>query len=451
MTTKHSERGGAGERSGAITLLRGASIMGGEVRDLAIRDGVLIDPASIDDDARDAVEVVDASGLVALPGLVDLHTHLRQPGGEQAETVATGVRAAAAGGYTCVFAMANTSPVADTQAVVEQVHRLGLEAGLATVRPIGAVSVGLAGERLADMGMLAGSAARVTVFSDDGHCVADAELMRRALEHAASLGAVIAQHAQDPALTRGSVMHESPLAAELGLTGWPSVAEASIVARDAMLAEATGARLHVCHVSTLETVEVVRAAKQRGIAITAEVTPHHLLLTEELVRSYDARYKVNPPLRADRDVRALREALADGTIDIVATDHAPHAPEAKQAAFADAAFGMVGLETALGAVQLAMVETGLLDWAGVARVMSTAPAEIGQEPGYDAPLEVGSRAHVVLLDPAARRIIEPTALRGRSANSPFLGVELPGSVLHVWHGGRRTVAEGELQLEEAAR
>ena len=316
--------------------------------------------------------------------------------------------------------------------------RLGLEAGLATVRPIGAVSVGLAGERLADLGLLAGSAARVTVFSDDGHCVADAELMRRALEHAAALDAVIAQHAQDPALTRGAVMHEGPLSAELGLTGWPSVAEASIVARDAMLAELAGARLHVCHVSTVATVEVVRAAKARGIAITAEVTPHHLLLTEELVRSYDARYKVNPPLRTDRDVQALREALADGTIDIVATDHAPHAPEAKQTAFADAAFGMVGLETALSAVQQTMVETGLLDWAGVARVMSTAPAEIGREPGYDAPLEVGSPAHVLLVDPRARGTVE---LKGRSTNSPFLGVELPGRVLHVWHHGRRTVAD----------
>ncbi|WP_306232419.1 dihydroorotase [Agrococcus beijingensis] len=428
------------------TLLTGAAVLGGAPRDLAIDGGVLVDPATIDPATtdRDGVEVVDASGLIALPGLVDLHTHLRQPGGEQAETIASGVRAAAVGGYTCVFAMANTNPVADTPAVVEQVHRLGLDAGLATVRPIGAVTVGLAGERLADMTMLARSAARVTVFSDDGKCVADAELMRRALEHAASLGAVVAQHAQDPALTRGSVMHESPLAAELGLTGWPSVAEASIVARDAMLAEATGARLHVCHVSTRETVEVVRAAKARGIAITAEVTPHHLLLTEELVRSYDGRFKVNPPLRAERDVQALREALADGTIDIVATDHAPHAPEAKQTAFADAAFGMVGLETALGVVQQAMVETGLLDWAGVARVMSTAPAAIGREPGYDAPLEIGSPAHVVLIDPAARAVVETGHLKGRSANSPFLGVELPGRVLHVWHGGRRTVAAGEV-------
>lgn len=426
----------AGQTAVVIT---GARVLGGEVRELAISGGTLVDPDTID---RDTAAVLDASGLIALPGLVDLHTHLRQPGGEQAETVASGVRAAAAGGYTCVFAMANTNPVADTPAVVEQVHRLGLEAGLATVRPIGAVTVGLAGERLADMTMLARSAAGVTVFSDDGHCVADAELMRRALEHAAALGAVVAQHAQDPALTRGSVMHESPLAAELGLTGWPSVAEASIVARDAMLAEATGARLHVCHVSTLETVEVVRAAKARGIAITAEVAPHHLLLTEQLVRGYDARYKVNPPLRADRDVRALREALADGTIDIVATDHAPHAPEAKQTSFADAAFGMVGLETALSVVQESMVETGLLDWSGVARVMSTAPAAIGREPGYDAPLTAGSPAHVVLVDPATRTVLGPAHLQGRSTNSPFLGVELPGRVAHVWHGGRRTVADG---------
>ncbi len=421
------------------TLLTGARVLGGEVRDLAIHDGALVDPASID---RDAAEVVDAAGLVALPGLVDLHTHLRQPGGEQAETVASGLRAAAAGGFTCVFAMANTTPVADTPAVVEQVHRLGLESGLATVRPIGAVTVGLRGERLADMLMLHRSAAGVTVFSDDGHCVADAELMRRALEHAASMDAVVAQHAQEPSLTRGAQMHEGALSAELGLAGWPAVAEAAIVARDALLAELAGARLHVCHVSTAQTVEVVRAAKARGVRITAEVTPHHLLLTEELVRSYDGRYKVNPPLRPEADVLALREALADGTIDIVATDHAPHAPEAKQAAFAEAAFGMVGLETALGVVQLACVETGLLDWAGVARVLSTAPAAIGREPGYDAPLEVGSPAHVVLVDPAARRTIEVGHLHGRSANSPFLGVELPGEVRHVWHAGRRTVRDG---------
>lgn len=427
------------------TLLTGAAVLGGEPRDLAIEDGVLVDPSAID---RDRAEVVDATGLVALPGLVDLHAHLRQPGGEQAETVASGVRAAAAGGFTCVFAMANTNPVADTPAVVEQVHRLGLEAGLATVRPIGAVTVGLAGERLADMTMLARSAARVTVFSDDGHCVHDAELMRRALEHAAALDAVVAQHAQDPALTRGAVMHEGPLSAELGLGGWPSVAESSIVARDAMLAELAGARLHVCHVSTAETVEVVRAAKARGVRITAEVAPHHLLLTEELVRSYDARFKVNPPLRTDADVRALREALADGTIDIVATDHAPHAPEAKLSAFADASFGMVGLETALSVVQVAMVETGLLDWAGVARVMSTTPAAIGREPGYDAPLEVGSPAHVVLVDPAARAVVEERHLKGRSANSPYLGRELPGRVLHVWHAGRRTLAAGEIVTGE---
>lgn len=431
------------DRSAAAdaTLITGASILGRAVGDIGIADGVFVDPADID---RDTARVIDASGLIALPGLVDLHTHLRQPGGEQAETIASGVRAAAAGGYTCVFAMANTTPAADTQAVVEQVHRLGIEAGLATVRPIGAVSVGLAGERLADMGMLAGSAARVSVFSDDGHCVADAELMRRALEHAASLDAVIAQHAQDPSLTRGSVMHEGPLAAELGLTGWPSAAEAAIVARDAMLAEVAGARLHVCHVSTVETVEVVRAAKARGIAITAEVTPHHLLLTEELVRSYDARYKVNPPLRADRDVHALREALADGTIDIVATDHAPHAPEAKQAAFADAAFGMVGLETALGVVQEAMVETGLLDWAGVARVMSTTPAAIGREPGYDAPLAIGAPAHLVLVDATVRRTFDSGQLKGRSSNSPFIGIELPGRVQHVWHKGRPTVIDAEI-------
>lgn len=421
-------------------VVRGARILGGDAADLTIVDGTItaIGSASATADAT----VIDADGLVALPGLVDLHTHLREPGFEQSETVATGVRAAAAGGYAAVFAMANTKPVADTVAVVEQVAELGRRAGLAHVQPIGAVTVGLQGERLADLGMMARSAAQVRVFSDDGHCVHDAQLMRRALEYVAPFDGVIAQHAQEPSLTVGAQMHESPLAGELGLGGWPSVAESSIVARDVLLAEATGGRLHVCHVSTAETVDVLRWAKARGIRVTAEVTPHHLVLTEEEVRGYDARFKVNPPLRAASDVEALRVALADGTIDVVATDHAPHPVEAKQAAWADAAMGMVGLETALAVVQESMVETGLLDWAGVARVMASTPARIGRLDGFGGAIEVGAPAHLALVDPAGRTPIGTEHLHGRSTNSPFLGRSLPGRVVHTVFQGRRTVLDG---------
>ncbi|QCR19313.1 dihydroorotase [Agrococcus sp. SGAir0287] len=421
-------------------VVRGARILGLDAADLTIEDGVVtaIGTASAPADAT----VLDADGLVALPGLVDLHTHLREPGFEQSETVATGVRAAAAGGYAAVFAMANTKPVADTVAVVEQVAELGRRAGLAHVQPIGAVTVGLAGERLADLGMMARSAAQVRVFSDDGHCVHDAQLMRRALEYVAPFDGVIAQHAQEPALTVGAQMHESPLSGELGLAGWPSVAESSIVARDVLLAEATGARLHVCHVSTAETVDVLRWAKARGIRVTAEVTPHHLVLTEEEVRGYDARFKVNPPLRAASDVEALRAALADGTIDVVATDHAPHPMEAKRAAWADAAMGMVGLETALAVVQEAMVDTGLLDWAGVARVMASAPARIGRLEGFGGAIEVGAPAHLALVDPHGSTPVDLEHLHGRSTNSPFLGRTLPGRVVHTVYRGRATVQDG---------
>ncbi|GAA2173384.1 dihydroorotase [Agrococcus versicolor] len=421
-------------------IVRGARILGGSAADLTIEDGTItaIGTASASADAT----VVDADGLVALPGLVDLHTHLREPGFEQSETVATGVRAAAAGGFTAVFAMANTRPVADTVAVVEQVAELGRRAGLAYVQPIGAVTVGLAGERLADLGMMARSAARVRVFSDDGHCVHDAQLMRRALEYVAPFDGVIAQHAQEPTLTVGAQMHESALSGELGLAGWPAVAESAIVARDVLLAEATGGRLHVCHVSTGETVEVLRWAKARGIRVTAEVTPHHLVLTEQEVRGYDARFKVNPPLRAASDVDALRAALADGTIDVVATDHAPHPVEAKQAAWADAAMGMVGLETALAVVQEAMVDTGLLDWEGVARVLSTTPARIGRLATQGQGIVVGAPAHLALLDPSGATSIETHHLHGTSTNSPFLGRSLPGRVVHTIYDGRPTVSDG---------
>ncbi|QOD94745.1 MULTISPECIES: dihydroorotase [Microcella] len=423
-------------------LVRAAAMLGGGREDLRIRDGEIASRGSLTPERGETV--IDADGLVALPGLVDLHTHLREPGFEASETVLTGTRAAAAGGFTAVHAMANTSPVADTAGVVEQVARLGDEHGYATVRPIGAVTVGLAGERLAEIGAMARSRAAVRVFSDDGLCVADPLLMRRALEYVATFGGVIAQHAQEPRLTEGAQMNEGALSGELGLAGWPAVAEEAIIARDVLLAEHVGARLHICHVSTAGSVDIVRWAKARGISVTAEVTPHHLLLTEELARGYDARFKVNPPLRRDEDVHALRAALADGTIDIVATDHAPHPSEAKECAWAEAAFGMVGLESALSVVQHAMIESGMLDWADIARVLSEAPASIGRLDGYDAPLAIGAPAHVTLVDPTAARTWSTSDLRGRSSNTPFAGRVLPGRVMATIHAGALTVSDGEV-------
>ncbi|MGX5680395.1 dihydroorotase [Schumannella luteola] len=423
-------------------LVRGATLPDGTRRDLAIADGRFVESPNA------SAVVIDADGLLALPGLVDLHTHLREPGFEQSETVLTGSRAAAAGGYTAVFAMANTSPVQDTAGVVEQVQSLGDRHGYVTVRPIGAVTAGLAGERLAEIGAMAQSRAQVRVFSDDGHCVHDALLMRRALEYVTTFGGVVAQHAQEPRLTIGAQLNEGALSSELGLAGWPAVAEESIIARDVLLAQHVGARLHVCHVSTAGSVEVIRWAKARGVRVTAEVTPHHLLLTEELARGYDSRFKVNPPLRRDEDVVALREALADGTIDIVATDHAPHPVEAKECAWDEAANGMVGLESALSVVQAAVVETGLLEWSDVARVMSAKPAEIGLLDGYDAPFAVGSPAHFTLVDTGARRSFSVADLHGKSVNSPYLGRELPGQIVATVHAGRPTVLDGALLAPE---
>lgn len=425
-------------------LITGASVLGEDVRDLAIVDGVFVDPSSLDPKKAD-VEVVDGSGLIALPGLVDLHTHLRQPGMEQAETVLTGSQAAAAGGFTAVFAMANTQPVADQVGVTDLVHRLGQEARYVTVRPIGAVTKGLAGEELASIAGMAGGTAQVRVFSDDGHCVADAQMMRRALEYVSTFGGVIAQHAQEPRLTDGAQINEGALSSRLGLAGWPAVAEEAIIARDVLLAEHTGGRLHICHVSTAGSVDIVRRAKDRGIAVTAEATPHHLLLTEDLTADYNPVYKVNPPLRTDADVQALREAVADGTIDIVATDHAPHPTESKDCAFDEAAFGMLGLETALGVVQKALVEPGHLDWTGVARVLSTAPADIGLLTGYDNPLALGSPGHLVLVDPHASH---PGMRYTRSENNPYHSVELPGQVMLTAHAGLVTVRGGELIAPE---
>lgn len=422
-------------------LIRKASVLGGAPTDLLLRDGV------IQADGTDAAgaEVVDATGLVALPGLVDLHTHLREPGREDAETVESGTRAAARGGFTAVHAMANTEPVADTAGVVEQVWRLGREAGHCDVRPVGAVTVGLRGEQLAELGAMADSAAQVRVFSDDGKCVSDAVLMRRALEYVKAFDGVVAQHAQEPRLTEGAQMNEGELSGRLGLAGWPAVAEEAIIARDVLLAEHVGSRLHVCHVSTAGSVELIRWAKGKGVNVTAEACPHHLLLTDDLAATYDPIYKVNPPLRTSTDVEALRAGLADGTIDIVATDHAPHPHEDKDCEWAAAAFGMLGLETALSIVQETMVDTGLLDWAGVADRMSHAPARIGRVHDHGQPLEAGQPAHVVLYDPSVRRPVDPTESASLSRNTPYAGMELPGRVVATFLRGRPTVLDGKLQ------
>ncbi|MBA9006608.1 dihydroorotase [Thermomonospora cellulosilytica] len=424
-------------------VIKGARILGEEPADLLLRDGVIAEVGSGLDAA--GAEVVDADGLIALPGLVDLHTHLREPGREDAETVETGTRAAARGGYTAVHAMANTHPVADTAGVVEQVWRLGREAGFCDVHPVGAVTQGIAGRQLAELGAMADSAAQVRVFSDDGHCVSDAMIMRRALEYVKAFDGVIAQHAQEPRLTEGAQMNEGEVSARLGLPGWPAVAEEAIIARDCLLAAHVGSRLHVCHVSTAGSVEILRWAKSKGWRVTAEVTPHHLLLDDTLVEGYDPIYKVNPPLRTAEDVTALREALADGTIDAVATDHAPHPVEAKETEWDCAAMGMIGLETALPVVQQAMVETGLLDWVGVADRMSFRPARIGRLSGQGRPLEAGSPANVVLYDPAPRTVVDPSGFASKSRNSPFAGLELPGRVVATFLRGRPTVLEGKLQ------
>ncbi|MDF1705852.1 MAG: dihydroorotase [Aeromicrobium sp.] len=425
-------------------VIRRARILGGEPTDIAIADGV-ITAIGPDLPLGDATEV-DATGLVALPGLVDLHTHLREPGREDAETVLTGTQAAARGGFTCVHAMANTDPVADTAGVVEQVWRLGREAGYCDVQPIGAVTVGLGGMQLAELGAMADSAADVRVFSDDGKCVSDAVLMRRALEYVKAFDGVVAQHAQEPRLTEGAQMNEGLVSGELGLTGWPAAAEEAIVARDCVLAAHVGSRLHVCHLSTRGSVEIVRWAKSKGWDVTAEVTPHHLLLTDDLVRGYDPIYKVNPPLRTADDVAAVREGLADGTIDIVATDHAPHPMEDKECEWSAAAFGMIGLETALSVVQHTMVDTGLLTWEQVAERMSAAPARISRVGGgHGRPLAVGGPAHVVLYDAEATRTIVPADTASLSRNTPYAGRELPGRVVATFLRGIPTVLDGQLQ------
>ena len=423
-------------------LIKNVSLYDGTKADIAICDGLI---TSISKNFKgEAQTIIEAQDCVVLPGLVDLHTHLREPGREDAETVLSGSRAGAKGGFTAVSAMANTSPVADTAGVVEQVYRLGQEAGLLDVFPIGAVTQGLKGESLSEMGAMADSVARVRIFSDDGNCVSDPLVMRRALEYIKKFGGVIAQHAQDPRMTMGSQMNEGEVSARLGLKGWPAVAEESIIARDVLLADHVKSRLHICHLTTAGGVEIIRWAKARGIDVTAEVTPHHLLLTDDLATSYDPVFKVNPPLRTESDVHALREALADGTIDIVATDHAPHPTEAKECEWQEAAFGMLGLETALSIVQKTMIDTGLMNWSQVADRMSIAPARIGGYSEHGQPLVVGGIANLVVVNPKKTWTVDRDLNLSRSSNAPYHGYELPGVITHTFFKGRASVLDGNV-------
>jgi len=423
-------------------LIKDVELVNGEKVDIGIADGVITE---LSKKATKSYEnILDGSGCVALPGLVDLHTHLREPGREDAETVLTGTRAAARGGYTAVFAMANTDPVADTAGVVEQVVRLGKEAGWCEVFAVGAVTKDLAGESMAELGAMAHSAAQVRVFSDDGKCVSDSQMMRRALEYVRQFDGVVAQHAQDPKLTVNAQMNEGSVSARLGLRGWPAVAEEGIIARDVLLASHVKSRLHICHVSTAGSVDIIRWAKSRGIDVTAEVTPHHLLLSDELVESYDPKFKVNPPLRSNEDIAALRMGLADGTIDIVATDHAPHPAEDKECEWAGAANGMIGLETALSVVQKTMVDTGLLNWSQVADRMSITPAKIGRTNGQGIALAVGAPANICIYDPSKSKVVVAEEQISKSKNTPFVGIELPGEVRHVFFQGKPTMISTEM-------
>ena len=414
-------------------LIQGGELANGQKLDLLLDNGQIIE-TGLSISVADAI-VVDAQGCKILPGLVDLHTHVREPGREDSETVLTGSRAAVVGGFTAISAMANTNPVADTAGVVEQVFRLGQEAGLCDVFPIGAVTQGLAGENLAEIGAMANSAAKVRIFSDDGKCVFDPLIMRRALEYVKTFNGVIAQHAQEPRLTIDAQMNEGVISSQLGLKGWPAIAEEAIIARDILLAEHVGSRLHICHLTTAGGVELVRWAKSRGVNVTAEVTPHHLLLTDESVVGYDAVFKVNPPLRTNKDVEALRAGLADGTIDIVATDHAPHPAEDKDCEWQAAAFGMLGLETALSVVVKTMIDSGLMDWEGLVARMSTAPAAIAGYAEHGQRITVGAVANLIIVNPSVKRRVDRNKMSSKSRNTPYHDMELPAEVTHTFYRG----------------
>ncbi|WP_370501184.1 dihydroorotase [Mycolicibacterium sp. jd] len=431
-------------RSCPPIVLKSVRLYGeGDPVDVLVRDGQIADIGERLTAPTDA-DSIDCEGKILLPGFVDLHTHLREPGREYAEDIETGSAAAALGGYTAVFAMANTDPVADSAVVTDHVWHRGQQVGLVDVHPVGAVTVGLDGKQLTEMGLMAAGAGQVRMFSDDGVCVDDPLVMRRALEYASGLGVLIAQHAEEPRLTVGAVAHEGPNAARLGLAGWPRAAEESIVARDALLARDAGARVHICHASTAGTVELLKWAKSQGISITAEVTPHHLLLDDSRLDTYDGVNRVNPPLREVSDAVALRRALADGVIDCVATDHAPHGAHEKCCEFANARPGMLGLQTALSVVVETLVNPGLLTWRDVARVMSEAPARIVGLPDQGRPLEVGEPANLTVVDPAARWTVKGPELASRSDNTPYEDMELPAVVTATLLRGKVTARDGKV-------
>jgi len=413
--------------------INNAKLTDNSLVDLEINNGLI---TKLSKSSGKQTDGIDASGKLLLPGLVDLHTHLREPGREDSETVLTGSQAAVAGGYTAISSMANTNPVADTAGVVEQIYRLGKEAGLCDVNPIGAVTKGLNGEQLAELGAMADSIAGVRMFSDDGKCVSDPLIMRRALEYVKTFNGIIAQHAQEPRLTINAQMNEGSVSARIGLPGWPAIAEEAIIARDILLAEHVQSRLHICHLTTAGGVELVRWAKQRGIQVTAEVTPHHLLLTDDLVENYDPIYKVNPPLRTQKDVMALREGLAEGIIDIVATDHAPHPAEDKDCEWQAAAFGMVGLETAFSVVVKTMIESKLMSWADLVDRMSVKPAQIAGYKQQGQVIAENSPANLILVDTAGSWQVERNNLKSKSKNTPFDGMNLPAVISDVIYNGK---------------
>jgi dihydroorotase len=413
--------------------INNAKLADNSLVNLEINNGVI---SKLSKSSGKQTDGIDASGKLLLPGLVDLHTHLREPGREDSETVLTGSQAAVAGGYTAISSMANTNPVADTAGVVEQIYRLGKEAGLCDVNPIGAVTKGLNGEQLAELGAMADSIAGVRIFSDDGKCVSDPLIMRRALEYVKTFNGIIAQHAQEPRLTINAQMNEGSVSARIGLPGWPAIAEEAIIARDILLAEHVQSRLHICHLTTAGGVELVRWAKQRGIQVTAEVTPHHLLLTDDLVENYDPIYKVNPPLRTQKDVMALREGLAEGIIDIVATDHAPHPAEDKDCEWQAAAFGMVGLETAFSVVVKTMIESKLMSWADLVDRMSVKPAQIAGYKQQGQVIAENTPANLILVDTARSWQVERNNLKSKSKNTPFEGMNLPAVISDVIYNGK---------------
>ncbi|MBT5089393.1 MAG: dihydroorotase [Micrococcales bacterium] len=419
------------------TILKNLTLADGSRSDIRIESDTIVEMGTISGSG------IDCDSLIGLPGFVDPHTHLREPGFEASETVLSGSRAAAAGGYTAVCAMANTLPVADTAEIVEAVLDAGVAAGYCQVQAIGAVTNGLAGKQLSEITQMHQSRANVTMFSDDGICVSDPALMQEALAKVKAFGGVIAQHAQDPARTEGAQMNAGPLAIELGLTGWPRLAEEDIIARDALLAEQTGSRLHICHLTTAGGVEVVRWAKQRGIAITAEVTPHHLLLTEDLVRSYDPVYKVNPPLRTEADNKALIAGVLDGTIDVLGTDHAPHSAEKKEAEWGHAAFGMLGLETAASILHQVLADTGSLTWQLFEQLISSRPAALTGLSDHGQ-LAVGRKANITVFNPH-EDLAASSISQSLSSNNPYAGMVFKGRVQHTVYNGTFTVRDQKLQ------